>query len=193
MADPRGKLRPATLADAASVHAIYAPAVRDTAVTFELEAPSVEEIRGRIARTLEMFPWLVWEEGGRVAGYAYASRHRERCAYQWSVEVSAYVHPDFHRRGVAGALYRELLRLLRLQGFHNAYGAITLPNAASVALHESAGFAPFAVYRGVGFKLGRWHDVGWWHCRLAPLPPEPAPPRPFSDVRARVGEPEEAA
>jgi len=176
MPDPLHNLRIASAADATAIHAIYAPYVRDTAISFELEPPSVDEMRGRIASTLEAFPWLVWEEAGRVAGYAYASRHRERLAYQWSVDVSAYVHPDFHRRGIGKALYVELLRRLRLQGFVNAYAGIALPNAASVALHESVGFAPLAVYRGVGYKLGRWHDVGWWECRLAQPPAAPEAP-----------------
>ncbi|HSN20141.1 MAG TPA: GNAT family N-acetyltransferase, partial [Usitatibacter sp.] len=91
---------------------------------------------------------------------------------------------DFHRRGIGGALYSELLAIVRRQGYYNAYGGITLPNAASVALHEAAGFRPLCVYRGVGFKMGRWHDVGWWHLRLADLPPDPAPPRPFLELAA---------
>ena len=177
-------IRAATLADAPGVHEIYAPVVRDTVISFEMEPPTVAEMERRIAVTLPILPWLVWEESGRVAGYVYASRHKERAAYQWSVDVTAYVHPDFRRRGVGKALYLELLRILRLQGFFTAYGGITLPNAASVALHESAGFSHFAVYRGVGYKFGRWHDVGWWQCRLAELAPQPAAPRPFSEVAA---------
>lgn len=175
-------IRVARPEDAHQIQAIYAPFVCDTPISFEMEPPAVDEIRRRIASTLALFPWLAWEEDGRVAGYAYASRHRERLAYQWSVDVSAYVHPGFHRRGIGGALYRELLGIVRRQGFVNAYGGITLPNAASVALHESVGFAPLCVYRGVGFKLGRWHDVGWWHCRLGELAPNPSAPRPFSEM-----------
>jgi L-amino acid N-acyltransferase YncA len=177
-------IRVATPRDARAVHEIYAPVVRDTVISFELEPPTVAEMERRIAATLAAFPWLVWEEGGRVAGYVYASRHKERAAYQWSVDVTAYVHPDFRRRGVGKALYLELLRVLRMQGFFTAYGGITLPNAASVALHESVGFSPFAVYRGVGYKFGRWHDVGWWQCRLAELAAEPVAPRAFSELEA---------
>lgn len=169
-------IRTARADDAPEIQAIYAPYVRDTAISFELEPPSVEEMARRIEATLSTFPWLVHVDDGRIAGYAYASRHKERHAYRWSVDVSAYVHRDCHRRGIGGSLYRALLRIVREQGFFNAYGGITLPNAASVALHESLGFRPFCVYRGVGFKGGRWHDVGWWHLRLAPLPPDPAPP-----------------
>jgi len=175
-------IRLATVADAPGIHAIYAPVVRETAISFELEPPGVEVMARRIASTLEMYPWLVWEEGGRVAGYAYGSKHRERPAYQWSAEVTAYVHPDCHRRGIGGALYRVLLALFRAQGFCNAYAIITLPNAGSVALHVAAGFTSLAVYRGVGYKLGRWHDVGLFEQRLAALPATPRPPRPISAV-----------
>jgi len=182
MAEPFPNLRVAEARDAPAIQAIYAPYVRDTPISFETEVPGVGEIRRRIAATLATFPWLVWEEGGRVAGYAYASRHRERLAYQWSVDVSAYVHPDFQRRGIGGALYRELLAIVRRQGFVNAYAGIALPNEASVALHESVGFVPLCVYRNVGFKLGRWRDVGWWHCALGEPPAEPASPRAFADL-----------
>ncbi len=162
--------------DAAAIHAIYAPIVRDTIISFEMEVPAVEEIARRVRTTLASLPWLVWEEEGRVAGYAYASKHRERRAYQWSVDVSAYVHADFRRRGIGRALYVALFERLVRQGYFNAYAGITLPNAASVGLHESVGFVPVGVYRGVGFKRGGWHDVGWWHRRLRELAPDPAPP-----------------
>jgi L-amino acid N-acyltransferase YncA len=179
-ADPN--IRLATVADAPGIHAIYAPMVRDTAISFELEPPAVETMAKRISATLATYPWLVWEQGGRIAGYAYGSKHRERPAYQWSAEVTAYVHPDFHRRGIGGALYRVLLALFRAQGFCNAYAIITLPNAGSVALHESAGFTHLATYRGVGYKLGRWHDIGLFEQRLCELPATPRPPRPISEV-----------
>jgi phosphinothricin acetyltransferase len=175
-------IRLATAADAPGIHAIYAPMVRDTAISFELEPPTVEAMAGRISATLAMYPWLVWGEGGRILGYAYGSKHRERPAYQWSTEATAYVHPDFHRRGIGGGLYRVLLALLRAQGFCNAYAIITLPNAGSVALHESAGFTPLAVYHGVGYKLGRWHDIGLFEQRLCELPATPSPPRPIAEV-----------
>jgi phosphinothricin acetyltransferase len=180
MSDPR--IRAVRAEDARDIQSIYAPYVRDTVISFELEPPSVEEMAARVAAIVPVFPWLAWEEDGRVAGYAYASRHSDRPAYQWSVNVSAYVHRDFHRRGIGGALYRDLLAILRRHGFVNAYGGITLPNAASVALHESVGFAPLCVYRGVGFKMGRWHDVGWWHLRLADLPSDPSPPTKWGQV-----------
>ncbi len=178
--DPR--IRAARREDAREIQAIYAPYVRDTVISFEMEPPSVEEIARRIEAILAWFPWLVWVDQGRVVGYAYASRHKERLGYQWSVDVSAYVHHDLHRCGIGAGLYRQLLALVRRQGFYNAYGGITLPNAASVALHESVGFEPLCVYRGAGFKMGRWRDVGWWQLRLAELPGSPAPPRRFAEL-----------
>jgi L-amino acid N-acyltransferase YncA len=169
-------IRLAGTPDAAGVQAVYAPLVRDTAVSFEVEPPSVAEVGRRIARTLARLPWLVDERGGEVAGYAYAAEHRARAAYRWSVDVSVYVHPAARRAGVGRGLYAALLALLRAQGFANAHAGITLPNPASVALHEALGFAPVGVYRAVGFKSGAWHDVGWWQRRLSELavpPPEP--------------------
>jgi L-amino acid N-acyltransferase YncA len=176
------KIRLARTDDDAGVHAIYAPFCEHTVVSFETEAPSVEEMAGRIARTLQFHPWLVCEEGGRVLGYAYATSHRQRAAYRWSVEVSAYVADGHRRRGLGRAMYTSLFRVLELQGFCNAYAGVTLPNPASVGLHEAMGFVPVGVYRRVGYKFGAWHDVGWWQLALLPHPPHPAEPRPVGEV-----------
>jgi phosphinothricin acetyltransferase len=179
-------IRLATADDAAAIADIYAPVVRDTIVSFELEAPDAAQMRERVQRTLAHFPWLVCERDGAVAGYAYASRHRERRAYQWSVDVSCYVHADFLRRGIGAALYRALLEILRRQGFFNAYAGIALPNDPSVRLHESVGFRPVGVYVAVGYKLGAWRDVGWWALALAPPVSEPAEPVPLGRLGPRV-------
>jgi L-amino acid N-acyltransferase YncA len=165
--------------DAAAVQAIYAPLVRDSCISFELEPPSVEQMRDRIVSTLPVLPWLVQvADSGQLQGYVYASRHRERAAYQWAVDVSAYVHVSSRGQGVAGRLYRNLFEQLRALGYCQAFAGIALPNAASVALHESVGFQPLGVYRQVGFKLGAWHDVGWWQHTLQ-SPAQPLPPRRF--------------
>jgi L-amino acid N-acyltransferase YncA len=148
--------------------------VRDTPISFELEPPGVAEMARRIEATLASFPWLVAEDAQGLLGYAYASRHRERAAYRFAVDVSAYVAERARRRGVGRLLYRRLIAILRAQGFVTAWAGITLPNVASVGLHEAVGFTPMAVYRSVGFKLERWHDVGWW--RLALIDPPPAEP-----------------
>ena len=178
-------VRLATPADASGVLAIYAPFVRETWVSFEAEVPSEAEIARRIAAAPPTYPWLVAEADGAVAGYAYASAHRGRTAYQWSTEVSVYVAEGARRRGVARQLYGALFDVLRLQGFVNAYAGIALPNAASMAFHERCGFEPVGVYRGVGYKLGAWRDVGWWALRLGDGT-APDPPRPLSAVADAV-------
>jgi L-amino acid N-acyltransferase YncA len=169
-------IRLATERDAGQVAAIYAPNVTDTIISFELEPPSADEMRRRIEVTLERYPWLVCERRGRVLGYAYAGAHGSRAAYRWSVDVSVYVHEEARRTGVGRALYASLIAALSLQGFYNAYAGATLPNPASVGLHESVGFRAVGVYRGVGYKLGAWHDVGWWHLSLRKRVADPDPP-----------------
>ena len=162
--------------DAEVIHAIYAPVVRDTTISFELEPPTVEEMRGRIVSTTRGLPWLVGADAaGAVIGYVYAGKHRERAAYQWSVEVSVYVDAGHRGRGVGKALYGRLFEVLTAAGYCQAFAGIALPNAGSVALHESVGFTPIGVYRNVGFKRGRWHDVGWWQ-RALQLPDAPSIP-----------------
>jgi phosphinothricin acetyltransferase len=178
----RGHMRIAAPADAAAVAEIYARYVRDTVISFELEPPDAAEMAGRIETTLPCFPWLVWEMEGQVAGYTYASAHRDRAAYRWSVDTTVYVAPFAHRRGVGMALSRTLARVLALQGFYRAYAGIALPNDASVALHEAVGYQPVGVYRDVGFKLGAWRDVGWWGLDLAQDAGAPGPIRPFSEA-----------
>jgi L-amino acid N-acyltransferase YncA len=158
--------------DSAPCAALYAPYVEGSAVSFEDRPPSPEEIAGRMRAHAGTHPWLVADEGGKVVGYAYATPHRERAAYRWSVEVSVYVAEASQRRGHARALYEALLDDLRRRGFHLACAGITLPNAASVALHEGFGFEPVGVYREVGWKQDAWQDVGWWQLRLGP----PVPP-----------------
>jgi L-amino acid N-acyltransferase YncA len=172
------RIRLAAPTDGSALAAIYAPIVVGAATSFELDAPDGQEMGRRIARVTARTPWLVCEEQGEVVGYAYASSHRERPAYQWSVEVSAYVRDDFKRRGIGRALYESLFAVLILQGFRNAYAGITLPNAASVRFHEALGFATVGVYHRVGYKLGAWHDVMWLARTLAPH--DISPPKPLS-------------
>jgi len=172
-------IRLAEEGDAAQIAAIYAPVVRDTIISFEAEPPTAEESARRVRDTVERWPWLVCERDGQVLGYAYAGAHRSRAAYQWSVDVSAYVREDARRTGVGRALYASLIAALDLQGFYNAYAGIALPNEASVGLHEAVGFRLVGVYRGVGYKRGAWHDVGWWGLALqegAAREARPSPP-----------------
>jgi phosphinothricin acetyltransferase len=155
-------IRNAAAADAAACAAIYAPFVRDTWISFELEAPDAAEMARRIADYGASHAWLVAEEGGRIAGYAYGSPHRTRAAYQTSCDVAVYVDPQFARQGIGRGLYDALLPRLAQRGCHAAFAGIALPNDPSEALHRAAGFTPLGIYRQVGWKLGGWRDVGWW-------------------------------
>jgi L-amino acid N-acyltransferase YncA len=167
-------IRPATPDDAAAVRAIYAPYVLETAVSFETEVPSVEEMRRRIESVKSTHSWLVCEDALGVCGYAYGGRHQERAAYRWSTDVTVYNDARVHRKGVGRGLYTALLEHLRLLGYFTAYGGVTQPNEASVGLHKAMGFEPTAYYEGVGFKLGKWHDVAWLALRLQPLSESPS-------------------
>lgn len=175
-------IRLACAGDAAQVQAIYVPVVRDTAISFEVDPPDVSELGRRIRGTLTRLPWLACERDGEILGFAYAARHRERAAYRWSVDVSVYVDQHARRAGVGRGLYVSLLALLARQHFAAAHAGITLPNPASVGLHEALGFVPVGVYRAVGFKLGAWWDVGWWQRRLGEPAVPPAPPVDLPDL-----------
>ncbi len=176
-------IRIVTPGDAGSVLDIYRPIVLETPISFEYEPPSVEEMRRRIERTLATYPWLVsTNDAGEVEGYAYATALRSRTAYRWSVEVSAYVRPDRRQRRIGRALYQALCAALERQGFVSAYAGIALPNAESVRFHERLGFHPIGVFPRVGFKHGRWYDIGWWRRALSDPPSDPSPPTPFSEL-----------
>ncbi len=159
------RIRAAKPADAVGILEIYAPFVR-TPVTFEAQAPGVPEMRKRIADYSRRYAWLVCEDERGLLGYAYGSDHRSRAAYRWCAETSIYVAARARRKGVARALYRRLFAELKRRGLHNLYAGIALPNKASVAFHEALGFKLIGVYKAVGYKLGRWHDVGWWQLRI---------------------------
>ncbi len=173
----KGYVRIARSEDAEGILAIYAPIVRRTTISFELEAPTVEEMRKRIETTLPRLPWLVCEADAQVMGYAYASKHRERAAYQWSVDVSVYVAEGARGRGLGRKLYTPLLGILEDLGYYSALAGVVLPNPASVGLHEALGFKPIGVYHNIGYKLGAWRDVGWWQRQLREYVTEPEPPR----------------
>jgi phosphinothricin acetyltransferase len=176
-------LREATEDDAAAIAAVYAPYCQSTPISFEVEAPSAEEIRERIAKVLPLYPWLVCDFDGRVVGYAYATRHRERAAYRWGVDVAIYLDSSCHRRGIGRALYSALFPMLVAQGYYTAYAGITLPNEASFGLHRAMGFEPVGVYHGVGYKSGAWHNVVWLEKILRPQQGEPAEPTPAAELR----------
>lgn len=156
-------IRTATAADAAVLRELYRPYVETTAISFELEVPSIEEFQRRISVAVEGWSWLVAEVDGRQVGYAYASAHRARAAYRTSVETSAYVHEDYQRQGIGRTLYTQLLNELNERGFASAFAAITLPNEASVSFHKTMGFEPIGVFPRVGRKFEAWHDVAWFY------------------------------
>lgn len=175
MAEERGDvhIRPATAGDGAAVAAVYRPYVETTAVSFELEPPTAGEMARRIDETTRTHPWLVAEHAGAVVGYAYAIQARSRAAYAWSAEVSVYLSGDATGRGIGGGLLDRLLALLVDAGFVTALAGTTLPNDASVRLFESRGFELVGVFTKTGYKLGWWHDVGWWQLVLSE---DPGPP-----------------
>ena len=172
-------IRMASAADTADLLAIYGQYI-DTSVTFEYVLPTEAEFAARIAGVLESYPYLVWQEDGRILGYAYAHRHMERAAYQWNAELSVYLDRSARRRGLGRRLYGALMELLTLQGVLTAHALVTSPNPASEALHGSMGFSLTAVQRLAGYKNGAWHDVLWYEKELAPRDPEPVPPVPLS-------------
>jgi L-amino acid N-acyltransferase YncA len=173
------------LEDAEDLLEIYRPHVVTSAVSFEWAMPSLEEFRLRISDVLQDFPWIVVEDESGILGYAYAARYRNRMAYQWSVETSVYVRDGYHRKGVATTLYKELLAILKEQYYTTAFAVITLPNEKSVGFHESHGFKYLCTFPKVGFKLGSWHDVGWWAKELNPQDCPPKTPVRFKEIFSR--------
>lgn len=176
-------IRPATPADAPAMLAIYAPYVEQTTVSSEYEAPSLEEFCTRIRQVTAKLPWLACEIDGKIAGYGYASPHRTRAAYQWSVETSIYVAPEFHRRGIASALYEALFELLRMQGYYNIFVGITSPNERSMKFHKSMGFIISGAYQNSMYKFGQWRDVLWMGKQLRAHDSVPQPTVPFPALR----------
>ena len=166
-------IRPARIADAPAIRAIYAPFVESTAVSFEVEVPPVEVYEEALDNSV--YPWLVLERDGKVVGYAKSSRFHPRAAYVWSVEVSIYLAESARGSGAGKRLVSALLDELRNQGYVNAFAGTTLPNDASVGLFESLGFKRCAVQEKVGYKLDEWHDVGWWQKALVDYPDKPGP------------------
>jgi phosphinothricin acetyltransferase len=178
------RIRFADESDAAAIAEIYRPVVESTAISFETIPPDLSEMARRIVETTREHPWLVCEIGGRVAGYAYATKHRVRSAYRWSVDTSVYVDASVRQSGVGRGLYGSLFGILSAQGYFNAYAGIALPNAASVGLHEAVGFRKIGVYQRVGYKFGEWRDVGWWQLDLRAHEASPADPLDIETVRS---------
>lgn len=177
-------IRPAELADAPAILAVYAPYVRDTSISFETEVPSLEEFTQRMNSILGEYPYLIAEVDGNVAGYAYSHRHMDRAAYQWNAEFSIYLAPAYIRQGLGRKLHTALEEISKLQGLHNIYSGVTLPNPGSEGLQKSLGFIRYGLMEKTGHKFGKWLDVARYHKRIAPADPEPTPPLPYDKLPA---------
>ena len=165
------RIAQASLSDAADVCRIYSPYVFESPASFELEPPSTDEMASRIESSLAKHAWLVARDDDAVVGYAYGTTARSRAAYRFTVEVSVYLDQARRGQGMGTLLMNELLSVLKRRGYVTAIAGITLPNDGSVRLFERLGFEPVGVYKNIGFKFGRWHDVGWWQRLLADSPP----------------------
>ena len=173
------RLRAARPEDAAALLEIYAPIVRETAISFEHAPPSEAELAAKVREVSPTHPWIVAERGGALLGYAYATRFRGRAAYDWSCESSVYVATGARRQGLGLRLGAALVEALEAQGFRTVVAGIALPNEASRELHRRLGYRAVGTFAAVGFKLGRFHDVEFWERRLGAGTPPEAPPAPF--------------
>jgi phosphinothricin acetyltransferase len=161
-----GGLRPVRLGDAPGIAEIYNHYITHTIITFEEEALSPRIMEDRIREVIPRFPWFVWEEGGELAGYAYAHAWHQRAAYRFAAEDSVYLKPGWERRGIGTKLLQKVLGELRSREFHAVMAAITVPIGGSVGLHESLGFKKTGQFNQIGYKLGSWLDVGYWELIL---------------------------
>ncbi len=183
-------IRLAAADDAEAILAIYAPYVRDTAITFEYDVPGLGEFRSRVTETLKNYPYLVAEEDGNIVGYAYAGPVRTRAAYRHSAEMTVYVARECRRRGIGKKLYRELEKLLLRQNVFAVYACVTSSvraddpyvTDASVRFHEKMGYAETGVFHQCGNKFGRWYGVIWLEKNLGTRPENPEPFLPFPET-----------
>lgn len=173
-------IRSATSSDVAAMLEIYAPCVRETTYTFEYDVPSMADFMSRFERISSKYPWIVWEEDGKVLGYAYADTVFSRAAYAWDADTSIYLSAEARGRGIGGKLYACLEALVALQGYHNLYGIVTGENAASMRFHEKCGYERLFTLKTAGFKLGRWVDVHWYGKRLCEANPPDSVPKVFA-------------
>lgn len=176
------KIRLANEADSASILDIYTPFITNTVITFENEVPTVAEFDKRIVSIQKKYPWLVCEVNKKIIGYAYASQFNERAAYDWAVDSSIYISPQYHRKKIGKALYFSLFKLLKLQGYYNVYAGVTLPNIKSESLHESLGFKTIGIYKNVGYKFDNWYDVKWFGLEIMDYIKSPEKPKSIDEI-----------
>lgn len=175
-------IRPIQSKDTEEVLSIYAPYVQNTSITFDYELPSKAEFIDKIESIRHDYPWLVCLSDNKIVGYAYGSKHRYKTAYKWSVESTIYVAQGFHRLGVARLLYESLFKILKSQGFFNVYAGVTMPNVSSEEFHKSMGFTEIGIFKNIGYKLGKWHDVKWFQFHLAEHIENPKEPVSFDAI-----------
>ena len=159
-------IRSVQLSDAAAIRAIYQPYVTETAITFEVDVPTVQEFERRITKTLTQFPYLVAEVDGKVVGYAYASTYYARAAYDWTTELSIYVAKESLGQGIGSALYTALEEELEARGYLRFLACIAVPNEASISMHEKRGYVQVAHFPKIGYKFNKWHDIVWMQKNL---------------------------
>lgn len=169
-------------ADTQSVLEIYKYFVDNTIISFEYEAPSLDEYRQRIKINTSNYPWLVCLCNDKIVGFAYGSTHRYRTAYQWSPESTIYLAPNFHTKGIGRILYETLFSLLKLQGYYNVFAGVALPNEKSVHFHRALGFENIGIFKKVGFKHGNWHDTHWFQLHLTEHNLNPTTPKNINEV-----------
>lgn len=174
--DMSDKMRLASTTDAAdalNILKIYEPYVQHTAVSFEIETPSLQEFSQRIVNISTQYPYIVYLSNDNIIGYAYASKHRDRAAYCYNVDVSIYIFPEYHGKGIAQNLYTALFSLLKEQGYYYAFAGCTIPNEKTIKFHQKFGFNIIGNYKNVGYKLGEWHDVTWLQKSISEYPDKP--------------------
>lgn len=175
-------IRPAGEDDCGDILAVYAPYVESTGITFEVDVPRPEDFLARIRKIKSRYPYLVAVAEGRTVGFAYAGELMERAAYQWNAALSVYLQGDFSGRGLGTAFYRALIEILKLQNFQSVYGVVTLPNPASVKLHQKFGFRSVGHYEKAGYKCGAWHDVMFFEKHIGEHGSRPGPPIPITGL-----------
>lgn len=180
-------IRLAKVSDAADMLAIYGPIVTETTTSFETEIPSIKEFESRIVSYGTKAPWLVAEIDHKVVGYAYATDHRSRKAYQWNQEVTVYVHPDYQKKSIAKKLYLLLFEMLKAMNFTKAIAVITLPNDGSIGFHRALGFQHIGEMKNIGFKLGKWQSTSWWDLDLQPKQQAPKDLKPLNSILEQFG------
>ena len=178
------KIRMATREDAPAILAIYEPYILNTAITFEYERVPLEAFGKRMETVQKQFPWLVCEMNGRVVGYAYCSRFKERAAFDWDCECSVYIEEKAHRMGIATALYNKLFELVKEQGYYTIYALITYSHHSSIALHRKFGFTDVGVYEKTGYKMGQWWDLLVMEKRIRSFDEIPVKPKTIHEINA---------